>query len=233
MIMALSDKKYDWDRYWVPRGGFISFGDHGFLSEPEDEEFGVIARSSALTFESISKTPCLALLGEPGIGKSETLKSLASQRSETTTLRIDLAGFASDAMLHKAIFESPAFTAWVNSAATLEIFLDSLDECLIHVRTVARLLVDQFAKYPRSRLRLRIACRTAEWPQLLSKELPALWGDQDFAEYELRFQAAVDKLRMKLDGSWILVDKASNYESKNSISIRNFLLRSNYNKRTN
>ena len=88
-------------------------------------------------------------------------------------------------MLHKAIFESPEFTAWINSSETLEIFLDSLDECLIHVRTVARLLINEFAKYPRSRLHLRIACRTAEWPRLLSKELARLWGEQNFAEYEL------------------------------------------------
>lgn len=44
-------------------------------------------------------------------------------------------------------------------------------------------------------------------------------GKEDFAEYELRFQAAIDKLKMKMDGSWILIDKASNYESKSYVLI--------------
>ena len=183
--MALSNKQYNWRRYWTPREGSISFTDHGFVSEPEDEEFGLRRVSSVVPFESIATFPCLALLGEPGIGKSETLKSLSTDPNRIGPLRIDLAAFGSDSMLYKAVFESHAFREWINSSATLEIFLDSLDECLIHVRTVARLLIDEFAKYPRSRLLLRIACRTAEWPQLLSKELPRLWGDQNFAEYEL------------------------------------------------
>src|SRR5439155_4769847 len=116
---------------------------------------------------------------------TETLKRLPDASGTAITLRRDLSAYGTDSMLYNAIFESLEFTKWINSTETLEIFLDSLDECLIHVRTVARLLVEEFTKYPRSRLRLRIACRTAEWPQLLSKELPRLWGEENFAEYEL------------------------------------------------
>ncbi len=183
--MALSEKQYDWRRYWAPRSGAISFSDQGFISEPADEEIGFSPTSSVVPFESIANFGCLALLGEPGIGKTETIRRLSTAEDRSGLLQIDLAAYGSDSMLYKAIFESPAFTAWVSSSTTLEIFLDSLDECLIHVRTVARLLIDEFAKYPRSRLHLRIACRTAEWPQLLSQELPRLWGEQNFGEYEL------------------------------------------------
>jgi predicted NACHT family NTPase len=183
--MPLSQKHYDWRRYWVPREGSMGFDDRGFIAEPDYDQFGIASTPTHVPFEKIAHFPCLALLGEPGIGKTETLQHISSQSGTPITLRRDLSAYASDSMLHKAIFESSEFTNWINSTETLEIFLDSLDECLIHVRTVARLLVDEFAKYPRSRLRLRIACRTAEWPQLLSKELPRLWGEQNFAEYEL------------------------------------------------
>ena len=183
--MPLSEKHYEWRRYWVRREGSMSFDDQGFIAEPGTDQFGIILPPNHVPFEKIAHLPCLALLGEPGIGKTDTLQRLASTSRSAITLRQDLSAYASDSMLYKAIFESPEFTKWINSAETLEIFLDSLDECMIHVRTVARLLVNEFAKYPRSRLRLRIACRTAEWPQLLSKELPRLWGDESFAEYEL------------------------------------------------
>ena len=169
----------------MPREGTLDFSDQGFIPEPVDDEFGIGSTATVVPFEAIAGFGCLALLGEPGIGKTNTLKRLSAANKEGDQLRVDLAAYSSDAMLYAAIFQSPEFTNWLSSSTTLEIFLDSLDECLVHVRTVARLLVDEFAKYPRSRLRLRIACRTAEWPQLLSRELPRLWGDENFGEYEL------------------------------------------------
>jgi predicted NACHT family NTPase len=183
--MPLSDKYYEWRRYWVAREGSMSFNDRGFIAEPEDDRLGIMAAPSHVPFEKIAHFPCLALLGEPGIGKTETLKRLPDASGTAITLRRDLSAYGTDSLLYNEIFKSLEFTKWINSTETLEIFLDSLDECLIHVRTVARLLVEEFTKYPRSRLRLRIACRTAEWPQLLSKELPQLWGEQSFHEYEL------------------------------------------------
>ena len=63
--------------------------------------------------------------------------------------------------------------------------MDSLDECLLRVDTLATLLIDEFKKYPVDRLSLRIACRTAEWPVTLEKGLQDLWGDTNFDAYEL------------------------------------------------
>ncbi|MGA2467702.1 MAG: hypothetical protein ABSH06_25570 [Thermodesulfobacteriota bacterium] len=85
----------------------------------------------------------------------------------------------------KAIFESEKFTNWINSTRVLEIVLDSLDECLIQAKTVAPRLIGEFKKYPTSRLRLRVACRTSEWPVLLHQELPKIWGADNYREYEL------------------------------------------------
>ena len=169
----------------MPRDGVLTFSDHGFIPEPEDDDLPIPGSGVIAPFEKIAQIPCLALLGEPGIGKTESLRALPPPAVGTERLRIDLAAYSSDYMLQKAIFEAPEFAEWINSAHTLELVLDSLDECLVHVRTIARLLVEEFAKYPRSRLRLRIACRTAEWPELLSQELPHLWGEGQYAAYEL------------------------------------------------
>jgi predicted NACHT family NTPase len=74
----------------------------------------------------------------------------------------------------------------------LHVFLDSLDECLLRVNTVAALLVDEFRNYPVERLYLRIGCRTAEWPNLLEEGLQDLWPEGGFEAYELAPLRRVD-----------------------------------------
>jgi hypothetical protein len=155
--MALESKQFNWKRYWVPRDGVLHFSDQGFIAEPTNDEFGLTASPGTVSIEEITKIPCLALLGEPGIGKTESLRGLPPPPAGTIRLRLDLSAYSSDYMLRTAIFEAPEFQGWINSEQILELVLDSLDECLVHVRTVARLLIEELSKYPRSRLRLRIA----------------------------------------------------------------------------
>lgn len=84
------------------------------------------------------------------------------------------------------LFGSPVFASWLEGEHTLHIFLDSLDECLLRVNTVAALLIDELAEYSqREGLYLRIACRTADWPISLERELRGLWGDESVGVYEL------------------------------------------------
>ena len=110
--MALSDKRYDWRRYWAPREGAISFNDQGFISEPGDEEFGLSPNHRLFPLNRSLDFGCLALLGEPGIGRTETLGGFQPRQDASGPLRaIDLAAYGSDSMLYKAIFESPEFTA--------------------------------------------------------------------------------------------------------------------------
>ena len=88
-------------------------------------------------------------------------------------------------LLVQEIFRDPTFTNWVTGKLRLHLFLDSLDECLLRIDTVASLLAEQFKKYPVERLKLRIACRTVDWPQNLEKELRNLFGDQNVRVFEL------------------------------------------------
>jgi hypothetical protein len=186
----MTEQRYPWKRFWVPRTGILRFSHNGYLLDP-DEEHGRIANPDAVPFEAIADTPCLALLGEPGIGKTEALKTLADPQTRakgagaTWFIALDLRSYGDEGRLRHDLFESPEFSSWINSTEVLEIFLDSLDECLIHLRTVAAFLVDEFKKYPVSRMRLRIACRAVEWPALLDQELPKIWGAPNFHSYEL------------------------------------------------
>jgi predicted NACHT family NTPase len=130
-------------------------------------------------------------LGEPGIGKSRTIGSeraaLAEQlKSESeNTFLFDLRAYRSEDRLVRALFESAEFTEWRNGSHRLHLFLDSLDECLLRIDTVAGMLVEELKKYPVERLSLRVACRTAEWPDLLEDGLREIWGDENFKVFEL------------------------------------------------
>jgi hypothetical protein len=143
---------YEWKRYWVPRDGLIPTWADGFPVDPESE-IGKLNAPKLLSFDQISKIPCLALLGEPGIGKSNTLEKIGEglsqhQQDDAHRLYLDLRSYTTDIRLHHDIFASPQFMEWINGTHTLELILDSLDECLIHIRTVAAMLVDEFRKVP-------------------------------------------------------------------------------------
>ena len=169
-------KIYNWKRFWCPREGKLNLSDDGYLWDP-DSEFGSIYNPDVVPFESISNFPCLALLGEPGMGKSTAMQSQKETIDKEVTesgdasLWINLRAYQTDVRLAQALFEAPVFRSWVNGNHRLHLFLDSLDECLLRVDTVAALLIEEFGKCPIDRLYLRIACRTADWPNSLEDGL--------------------------------------------------------------
>ena len=184
-----SKKHYPWKRFWCPKEGRYFLDKMGYLLDPEDE-FGRINQPDVIGEESFTKTPCLALLGEPGMGKTEVLQEFLSKRRMKTgadcdLLYLDLRSYGEEGRLYNSIFRSDEFASWINSNRVLEIVLDSLDECMIYLKTVAPMLIEELRKYPLSRLHLRIACRISEWPILLHRELPKIWGTGNYGEYEL------------------------------------------------
>jgi hypothetical protein len=68
---------YNWKRFWCLRDGGFHIDANGFLVRSE------YFKDNTVQFESIAGTPCLVLLGEPGIGKSRALKD-AVQFASTT-----------------------------------------------------------------------------------------------------------------------------------------------------
>lgn len=184
--------KYPWKRFWCPREGTLNLTDGGFLFDPEDE-YAKYVTSDVVPFESIAHLPCLALLGEPGIGKSTAMEDLrhateqAAQAPNEKLLYFNLNQYGEESRLVNDVFSSVAYQEWLAGTYCLHLFLDSLDECRIRVGQVGTILAEKLrqAKDHLGRLRLRIACRTADWPPTLEIALPGLWGDKAFGAFEL------------------------------------------------
>ncbi|HUU92792.1 MAG TPA: hypothetical protein VM238_16495 [Phycisphaerae bacterium] len=186
----MPEVRYDWQRFWRSPEGTYTLSDGGFLADPETD-WGSALNPDARKFNEIAATPCLVLLGEPGIGKShelaaakETVEAAAGESGDQV-LPVDLRAFQTDHRLCARLFESGQFRHWIAGPHRLQLFLDSLDEGLIRISTVAALLEEELARCPVHRLMLRIACRTADWPQSLEAALKRLWGDANVGVYEL------------------------------------------------
>ena len=181
---------YDWKRFWCPREGRIQLDDDGFLLDP-DSKAAAYYDAGVVPFEKIAALPCLALLGEPGLGKStakdreiESVQKIVSQTGDYL-ISADLREYGTDSTLRQKIFESPKFWGWKHGSGNMHLFLDSLDECLLRVENVAAVLLSELRGLPVSRLRLRIVCRTADWFPTLELGLKELWGEQSVGVFEL------------------------------------------------
>ncbi|MDZ8222474.1 MULTISPECIES: CHAT domain-containing protein [unclassified Nostoc] len=195
----MPSQDYKWKRFWCPRSGHINLADGGYLCDPE-EKWGKIYNPDLVTFDAISALPCLALLGEPGIGKSHTIEAEKNeiikeiQKQGGQVLSLDIRSYGSEDRLVSRLFDSLEFTQWLKGTHQLHIFLDSLDECLLRIKTLATLLVDEFKRYQNhiQRLHLRIACRTAVWQPVLEEGLKEIWGKDSVGIYELAPLRRVD-----------------------------------------
>jgi predicted NACHT family NTPase len=193
----LSDPVYQWKRFWGLREGKVSLSDGGYLYDP-DSDMGKLYNAGLLSFSEISATPCLVLLGEPGIGKTRTIR-MELDRIKTgieeqggQIIWLDLRSYGSEDRLIADLFQNPVFDAWTKGKYTLHLFLDSLDECLLRIDNLALILIDGLNKCPVERLFLRIVCRTAEWPSFLEKNLRRIWTDDALQVYELAPLRRVD-----------------------------------------
>jgi predicted NACHT family NTPase len=193
----MSEQVYSWKRFWCPRSGSINLADGGYLCDPSSE-WGKYYNLDLVSLEAIADIPCLVLLGEPGIGKSQEMENLKKYTEETIAqphevLQLNLRSCNS---LMDELFKDETFLAWIDSTNSLYLFLDSLDEGLLGVPNLATQLVDNFSKKKYrerlNRLYLRIACRTAVFPEILEKGLEELWGKNSVGVYELAPLRRVD-----------------------------------------
>jgi hypothetical protein len=171
---------YPWPRFWVPHDGSIDLSDGGFLRDPADWP---TTRRALHPLAALQHWRSLVLLGEPGIGKSTTLKEEAERvarldaAASLDSIYVDLRAFSSESLLYRRVFESEKFTAWRTGSSHLFLHFDSLDEALLRIDSIANLFASELADLPTDRLSVRIACRTAVWPAAtLGVALKDIWG---------------------------------------------------------
>ncbi|SPP64808.1 NACHT domain-containing protein [Nitrospira lenta] len=183
----MSNIRFNWERFWHPRGSSLNLTDGGYLPDPHSQT-GRFANPQILSLSKIHESKALVLLGDPGMGKStvladEELLLKSTPRDPTDRhLFINLRSYQTETRVIADTFDSPILKDWLTGTHTLHLFLDSLDEGLLSVKVLASLLADQLKRLPSDRLRLRIACRTIEWPSLLEEGL-AEWLGQEAVQY--------------------------------------------------
>jgi len=188
MSASVGNIRYDWQRFWIPQTGLLDLSDAGFLRDPVDNHFG---RDELRSIGDLDGYRALALLGEPGIGKSSELKQEHERIAAVggplqQSMYVDLRVVSAEESFRRRIFEAPAFVGWKTGTGHLCLHLDSFDEAMLRVETLANILAEELQGVPADRLSIRIACRTAVWPaSILGPAFVATWGEAAVGLFEL------------------------------------------------
>lgn len=169
-------------RYWCERTESVPLVE-GYLADPNG--FGV-RDPSLRTIEEVAAQRAVALLGESGLGKTTALNTHEqSLRARTGMIvRFDLADYGSEGLLVAEIFGDRRVERWRDGEGELHLLLDSFDQAKARIPTLGALLASQVRRLPVERLRLMIACRTADWPESLEADLGEIFDDE-VGVYEL------------------------------------------------
>jgi hypothetical protein len=172
-----------WKRFWCRFGGPIHVGDQvqGFLTDPEGK-FTKLYNPELFTLDQLATESCLILCGDPGIGKStviqqhkDALKSSLGERGHL--ILIDFRDVPSDSAFNRWTFDSTEWQRWRASTDKLLLVVDGVDEGLVKIRGFVSYLAALLRNEPIDRLKLILACRSAEWPVNEGPQLISLFGN--------------------------------------------------------
>lgn len=185
------DLEFSWPRRWAPREAAAAFAGLDLLPPAESWLYPDVR---TFQLHELDHVPLLALLGQLGGGKTTEIEaSLERLKARGVEVAyIDLTGIDSGAHLHAVLAGRQELTAW-RGGATLHMFVDGLDRRLVDMVVVQQELERALTSDAdaAARLRLRIACRTADWESAVGDDLSRLWPeptDEDgprFMELEL------------------------------------------------
>lgn len=136
--------------------------------------------SDGVSTQELAETRCLVLLGEAGAGKSTELALLRSA-SAMPTIHLDLGAYCSDESFRRDLRDRAASI----ENNSVEVSWDSLDEALLDTPRLLGVLQRSLEELRHLQVRLRVACRTAAWPESLTSILHGVFGSEDVEIYEL------------------------------------------------
>lgn len=140
----------------------------GFPVDPERGR-GALLNPATVPLQELAETPCLYLLGAPGLRKSTVAKDefrrieSEAERDTAATDRapwINLGDNGTEAKAARRLLNGPRFQPWRQGSHALHVFLDGLYESVEEVNSIAGRLaeaVEQFSPAERYRLRTRVS----------------------------------------------------------------------------
>ena len=175
--------EYAWNRRWIPSdvGGSDGSGDT-VRSRSFKALWQMRFSDEGLLLQSIAATPCLILLGEPGMGKTYAVRReyrrLDSLRREHGIVHIvDLLGSDSPQHVRERLFSNQTYRDWKAGRHQLTYFIDSVDRTATPVDHVLAELHNELRTADLFRLRLRLVCRDYDWSIRFADGLRSLWGE--------------------------------------------------------
>ena len=170
------------ERFFRPRGSQPVSLERGFLADPDGFLGGMLAGDVCRRTE-IHPTQCSILLGEPGMGKSTAMEQRREEvRPESF---FDLRTCASEEVL---LAVRNSCSSGDSSAA--HIVIDSVDEA--DMPNFAARLVGELRRLPPGVLRLELACRASEWPEMLETALPEVFAGSAVSYFQMQPLRHVD-----------------------------------------
>ncbi|WP_176060977.1 hypothetical protein [Paraburkholderia sp. BCC1876] len=164
-------------RYWMPRGTSCRVDENGYTLVPSSVWQRPL-NPHLLRLDDLLDTPVAILLGEPGSGKSHELerfrKVAANERPTRLSQHIDLGKYADACRLERAIRQT--ISQCLDEGTSTELFLDALDECRVNIKRAETVIEEALSDVEPGSLYLRIACRSASWPQSLEQTLRTQWS---------------------------------------------------------
>nr|GFA63108.1 hypothetical protein [Tanacetum cinerariifolium] len=134
-------KIYAWERRWIEISAnktadepFHQIESNGYVAATEWKGNLKTGPIGVTLEDIINDRQVVVLLGEPGIGKSSEWRKLNDRlNAEKQHLFLNLGSFSSEDELRDAVQEDSIVEAWKKEDYVLTLWLDSLDEGLLHM----------------------------------------------------------------------------------------------------
>jgi len=171
-------KYYNWKRYWksVKTKESLTFDRDGFLIEKS-----IYTNTNLKQLEELEDKNYLILIGEPGIGKTKTFELYEnSLNNDSSFLFIQMNDWETKLEMN-SFFNNELKNKLKNYNETINLYLDSLDECRLEFKRAATCLIKNLRKLNehKDRLKIRITCRTADLSDSFKNDLFNFYENDD------------------------------------------------------